>query len=232
MTKGESAMQQHDKWSSYMRAISAIFFGAVALSAVLGAVGALSLPADLDQLRRGNKDQARFGSDGPFTELSKGSAFHTIEFMPYLGMPPAPAHGMMGPPPFPVPRPEFGDRMQAKLAPRKVCLENISRDIAIYAYIKSELQLTDNQKEAAKVVDDAVESSTSKLRALCQNLPTEIVAPPGIIERVGFMEKQLAARLELLRALKGPVQDLLEQLTPDQRALLDQPPSLMPLPPL
>ncbi len=228
-------MQQHDKRSSYMRPCGVLLFGAIALSAVFEAVGAASLPTDLDQLRHGNKDEARFDSDGRVTGQSKGSSnsdsLRTVEFMPHLGIPPGPAPGLMGPPPFPVPRHGFADGMQPKFPPRKTCLEDISRDIAMYAYIKSELQLTDNQKGTAKAVDDAMESSSAKLRAFCQTLPTEVAAPPGIIERVDFMEKQLAARLDLLRALKGPVQDLLVLLTPDQRAVLDHPPLLPPLPP-
>jgi hypothetical protein len=55
-----------------------------------------------------------------------------------------------------------------------------------------------------------------------------MVPPPGLMDRADFMEKQLSARLDLLHALKAPMQDLLAQLSPDQRAVLDAPPPFPP----
>jgi len=238
-------MQQHDKRSSYLHQWGVLFFGAVALSAAVEVVGAASLPTALrgfeDQLQHGAKDQTRFDSNwsagrtvvGPPERLSGTEMVQTVQFIPHFRAPPEPAQGMMGPPPLPVPGPGLPHRMPPRFPPRKICLEDISRHMAIYAYIKSQLQLTDSQKAAAKTVDDAIESSAEKMRALCQTLPTEVAAsPPGIMETTDFMEKELAARLDLLRALKGPMQDLFGQLSPDQRAVLDRPPPLPPFPPL
>ncbi len=237
-------MQQHDKRSSYLRPWGVLFFGTVALSAAVGVVGAASLPTALRglevQLQHGAKDETHFDSNwsvgrtvvGQPERSSRTDLVQTVQFMPHLGVPPGPAQGMLGPPPFPVPGPGFPDGMPPEFPPRKICLEDISRHMAIYAYIKSQLQLTDNQKAAARAVDDAIESSTGKLRALCQTLPAEVAAPPGILETTDFMEKELAARLDLLRALKAPMQDLFGQLSPDQRAVLDSPPPLPPFPPL
>jgi hypothetical protein len=213
-------------------------FGAAALCAVIEVVGAASLPAMHgadNQLRHGAKDETRF-DNAPFAwfaahgQSERTDLLQTVQFMPRLDGPPVPAQGMMGPPPFP--GPGFPDGMPPKFPPRKICLEDVSRQMAIYAYLKSQLQLTDDQKGAAKPLDDAMESSAGKLRALCQTLPAEVSAPSGISERADFMEKQLAARLDLLHALKGPMQDLLAKLSPDQRAALDLPPPFPPFPPL
>jgi hypothetical protein len=234
-------MQQHDKRSSYLRPWSVVFVGAIALSAVVEVGGAASVPAvwrGVDHQERAAKDETRFEGNvfagralpGQSEAPGQNDMAQLVQFMPHLGMPPGPALGMMGPPP--VPGPGFPDGMPPKFPPRRICLEDISRHMAIYAYIKSQLQLTDDQKGAAKAVDDAIESSAGKLRALCQTLPTEVAAPPGIMERADFMEKELTARLDLLRALKGPMQDLFGQLSPDQRAVLDRPPPLPPYPPL
>ncbi len=100
--------------------------------------------------------------------------------------------------------------------------------MAIYGYTKSKLQLTDNQKPAWKTVEDALDSANEKLRALCETLPNDVVGPPGMMERSEFLEKQLAARLDLVRSLKVPMQQLLGQLTSDQRASLDAPPPFSP----
>jgi LTXXQ motif family protein len=236
-------MQPYDKRSSYLCLSGVLFFSAVALSAAVDVAGTASpfpaLRGLEDQVQHGAKDETRFDSNrsasrtviGQPERLSKTDLVQAIQFMPHLGVP-GPAQGMMGPPPFPVVGPGFPDGMPPKFPPGKICLEDISRHMAIYAYIKSQLQLADNQKAAAKAVDDAIESSAGKLRALCQTLPTEVTALPGIMETADFMEKELAARLDLLRALKGPMQDLFGQLSPDQRAVLDSQPPLSLFPPL
>lgn len=231
-------MQQHHKRSSCQRPWGVVLLGAIALSVVVEAVGAASQPAALrgvEHQQRVVRDETRFDGNaftrGALPRQSAGpdqnDMLQTVQFMA-----PGPAQDMMGPPPFPVRRPGYPAGIPLKFPPRKMCLEDISRHLALYAYIKSQLQLTDNQKGAAKAVDDTIESSAGKLRALCQTLPTEVGEPPGILETADFMEKQLAARLDLLRALKGPMQDLFGQLSPDQRAVLDRPPPLPPFPPL
>lgn len=236
-------MQQHDKRSSYLRPWSVVFVGAIVLSAVVEVGGAASVPVALrgvDHQQRVAKDETRFEGNafagraltGQSEAPGQNDMVQAVQFMPHLGMPPGPAQDVMGPPPFPVPGPGYPDGMPPKFPPRKICLEDISRHLATYAYIKSQLQLTDNQKAAAKAIDDAMESSAGKLRTLCQTLPTEVAGPPGIMETADLMEKQLAARLDLLRALKGPMQDLFGQLSPDQRAVLDSSPPLPPFPPL
>lgn len=232
-------MQHHDRRSSYLRIWGVVLVGAIALSAVVEVGGAASIPGalrEVDYKRPIAKDETRFAGDAFAGRALPGQSeapvprmVQTVQFMPHLGMPQEPPQHLMGPPPWPAPGPGYPDRMPPKFPPRKICLEDISRHLANYAYIKSQLQLDDNQKAAARAVDDAMESSAGKMRTLCQTLPAEFAGPPGIMETADFMEKQLAARLDLLRALKGPIQDLFGQLSPDQRAVLDRPPPFPPL---
>jgi LTXXQ motif family protein len=232
-------MKKYDKRSSYLRPWGVVFVGAIAFSAVVEVGGATSVPVALrgvEHQQRVAKDETRFDGtafagralSGQSEAPGQTDMLQAVQFMPHHGMPPGPAQDVMGPPPFPVPGPRYPDSMPPKFPARKICLEDVSRHLAIYAYIKSQLQLTDNQKAAAKAVDDAMESSIGKLQTLCQTLPTEFAGNPGIMEAADFMEKQLAARLDLLRALKGPMQDLFGQLSPDQRAVLDRPPPFPP----
>ena len=232
-------MQHHDKRSSYLRTWGIVLVGTIALSAVVEVGGAASIPGALrrvDYQQPIAKDETRFAGNAfagralPGQSEAPGpSMMQTVQFMPHLGMPQEPPQHLMGPPPWRIPGPGYPDGMPPYFPARKICLEDISRHLAIYAYIKSQLQLTDGQKATAKAVDDAVESSAGKMRTVCQTLPTESAGPPGIMETADFMEKQLAARLDLLRALKGPMQDLFGQLSPDQRAVLDRPPPFPPL---
>jgi hypothetical protein len=230
-------MEEQNERNSYQRPWGVVLLGVLALSAVIEVVGAASLPAALrgarDQLH-GAKDDTRFEADaltGPSTKgqpdgASRGDMVQTVQFMPHPDFSDGP--GGMEPPPFPGHGPGLPDRSPPKFAPRSHCLEEINRHMAIYGYIRSKLQLTENQKAAAKAVDDVLQSSVGKLQVLCQTLPNDMVPPPGVMERADFMEKQLSARLDLLHALKAPMQDLLAQLSPDQRAVLDAPPPFPP----
>ena len=230
-------MEEQNERNSYLRPWGVVLLGALALSAVIEVVGAASLPAALrgarDQLHAA-KDNTRFIADasagrstnGQPDGASKGDLVQTVQFMLHPDFSDGP--GRMEPPPFPGHGPGLPDRPPPKFAPRSRCLEEINRHMAIYGYIRSKLQLTETQKAAAKAVDDVLQSSVGKLQVLCQTLPNDMVTPPGLMERADFMEKQLSARLDLLHALKAPMQDLLAQLSPDQRAVLDAPPPFPP----
>lgn len=231
-------MEEQNERNSYLRPWGVVLLSALALSAVIEVVGAASLPAALHGAHDlGAKDEARFEADaaaggstnGQPDGVSKSDMVQTVQFMPHPDFSEGPMPGMMGPPPFPGHGPGLPDRSPPRFAPRLRCLEDINRHMAIYGYIRSKLQLTENQKAAAKAVDDALQSSVGKLQAVCQTLPNDMTSPPGLMERADFMEKQLSARLDLLHALKAPMQDLLAQLSPDQRAVLDAPPPFPPL---
>jgi hypothetical protein len=213
---------------------------------IVEVVGASSFPRDLLGVQEQSatfKQMARFEEDASVVaEASKSSGsllpeplrksdkIRTAQFMFRPDLPGGPSFGSMDRPgpPSPVRGRGFPEGSPPKFAPRKACLEDINRQMAIHGYTKSKLQLTDNQKAAWKAIEDATESAVGKLRVVCQNLPNDAVGAPGIVERSDFLEEQLAARLDLVRALKVPMQELLGHLSPDQRASLDAPPPFPP----
>jgi LTXXQ motif family protein len=158
----------------------------------------------------------------------KSDKLRTVQFMPRPDFPEGAPPSLMERPLFLAGGPGFPLGSPPNFAPRKACLEDINRQMAISGYTKSKLQLTDNQKAAWKTVEDALDSANEKWRALCETLPNDVVGPPGMMERSEFLEKRLAARLDLVRSLKVPIQQLLGQLTFDQRASLDTPPLFPP----
>ena len=149
--------------------------------------------------------------------------------MPVPDFPGAAPFGLMGPPSFRAGSPGFAGAPPAKFSSRAFCLEDINRQMAGYAHTRSRLQLNDSQKAGWRSIDDALDVSTEKLRVICETLPNEIVGPPGIIEGSDFLERLLTARLEMVRSLKAPLQQLIGQITPDQRASLDAAPLFPPL---
>jgi hypothetical protein len=157
----------------------------------------------------------------------KSDKIWTAQFMPRPDVPEGPSSGLMDRPPLLIGA-GFPQGPPPNFVPRRACLEGINRQMAIYGYTKSRLQLNDSQKAAWQAVEDALDVSIGKLRAICETLPNDVVGPPGIIERSNFLEELFAARLDLLRAVKAPMQQLVAQLTPDQRSSLDAPPPFPP----
>lgn len=223
---------------------SKLVFGATAILIVAEAVGASSLP---DELLRSQEQlialkQAPPVMDDTSIVIGRSSASETLpsevshkadktwmaQFMPRPDFTEGAPFGLMGRPPLPAGSPGYAQGPPPRLSPRAFCLEDINRQMASYAHAKSRLQLNESQKAARKALEDALDVSTGKLRLICETLPNEIVGPPGIIEGSEFPEKLLAARLEMVRALKAPLQQLTGQLTPGQRASLDTPPPFPP----
>ena len=222
-----------------------LFLGVVAFPIVAGVVGATTLPDDLLSVQQqliASKDVARIKDGSPVAAedrdytssenvspeaSSKSDKIRTVQFLPRPDFPEGRLAGM-GLPPLPAGARGFSEGPPPTFAPRKACLEDINRQMGIYGYTKSKLQLSDSQKVAWKAVEDALDASIGRLRAICETLPNEVTGPPGINERSEFLEKQLAARLDLIRAIKIPMQQLVGQLTPDQRTSLDAPPPFPP----
>jgi LTXXQ motif family protein len=173
-------------------------------------------------------ESANVSENLPSDTLHKSDKIRTVQFMPRPDFAEGPPPGLMDHPPLLARGAGFPPGPPPNFVPRRACLEGINRQMATYGYTKSKLQLSDSQKAAWRAVEDALDVSIGKLRAICETLPNEVVGPPGIMERANFLEEQLAARLDLVRALKAPMQQLVAQLTSDQRASLDAPPPFLP----
>jgi hypothetical protein len=245
MTTGEQVMPlRPHEYANYGLFLKRLILGVISLP--INVVGATPLPDGLPAVQEhliASKDTMRI-RDAPLVRVEESSSssanlppevtqrndeIRTVQFMPRPDSPEGPLSGLMGRPALPFPPRDPGFGPAPGFSPKTACLEDINRQMAIYGYTKSKLQLTDSQKTAWKAIDEALDSLNGKLRASCETSPNAVVGSPGIIERSDFLEKRLAARLDLVRALKAPVQRLLGQLTPDQRAVLDAPPPFPPL---
>lgn len=209
----------------------------VAVPVIASVVGATSLPDNLLALQdqwSASKDITRFAQASRDTDRLVPGFLRKTDHIAQLA-PPRPG-GMSGPPAMPPmdqagnPLPPFGpgSMMRGRMAPKAACLDDIHREASLHGYLKSKLHITEVQKAAWKRVEDAAEPAIEKMRAICQMLPSEVVQPPSMAERAEFFEKHISARLDFLRAVKAPMQELLAQLTPDQRMALDTPPVMPP----
>jgi hypothetical protein len=115
-------------------------------------------------------------------------------------------------------------------APRAACEEQVDRLMGLVGYLKSKLRLQDDQKAAWLKVELVAVPVVEKMRDLCARLPSQPVPQPHLLERIDFIEMQTAGRLELLRAIHEPLRALYETLSPDQRAILETAPLLLPPP--
>jgi hypothetical protein len=214
---------EHDRHS---RTPLLALIGVITICAIAEVVTATSVPEDLHNLQDQiiqSKQAKMVKYDAPFLisekvsstgngTSHKGDKIRIAEFMAGPDLPEGLTSFMDGAErPVPPRPPRFLERSPPSLAPRSACLEDINRQMAIYGYTKSKLQLSENQKAAWKVLEDAVDTSAPKLRALCEIMSNDVVSPPTVEERYDFLEKHLAARLDLVRALKIPIQQLLAQ---------------------
>jgi len=221
--------------------------GAVASLIIFQVVGATPIPNDLLRVQDdpiairktsdaeyvapadvGKASLALAGqSSGPSRKAGK---LWTVQFLNQPDFPDGPPFGMIDhlSPPSAGLGPGLAEGMPSMPAPRKACLEAINWQMGAYGYRKSKLLLTDDQRPAWKAVEDAVDAFTQNMRGVCGTLPNHYVGSPGIVERTDFLERQLSARLDFLRALKMPLERLVGQLTPDQRASFDAPPAFPP----
>jgi hypothetical protein len=97
------------------------------------------------------------------------------------------------------------------------------RRIGNRAYVKSRLDLKPEQLSAWNTFEKAADEASSKEKAKCASLPTEMKTPPNFADRFNRREERMKTRLESLEAVKPSLMALYAALTPEQRAILDRP---------
>jgi len=141
-------------------------------------------------------------------------------FDPQGGRPMANGPPLLPPPGFPA----FGSPVGPGLDAQRSCAEGIDRQVGFAGYIKSKLQLTDPQTDAWRKIEDAIAPAVVALRALCRELPDRPEAAPAQLpELVDIAERQMIARAAVLRAMRDPMRQFYEMLSPEQRAGLIPP---------
>jgi hypothetical protein len=128
------------------------------------------------------------------------------------------------PGPFELPHPGMppfmGGAFPRHGSPRLSCEEAIDRHAAMAGYVKSRLRLNADQKVTWQKIEQAAEPAIDKMRDICAQLPSRMIGPPAVPEAIDFLEKELSARVELLRAVREPIRALYDGLSADQRAAL------------
>ena len=114
------------------------------------------------------------------------------------------------------------ERMR-NFSPKAMCEEHIARRIGNRAYLKSRLDLKPDQLSAWNAFEKAADEASSKEKAKCASLPTEMKTPPNFADRFNQREERMKTRLDSLEAVKPSLLALYAALTPEQKAILDRP---------
>jgi hypothetical protein len=112
-------------------------------------------------------------------------------------------------------------RMMALRNPKQACIDRLARRAGLVAYIGAKLNLTAQQQPLWDKIRSTVSNEAQRERTLC-----EAIKPPAeetALDRLMHMEQMDAARLAGLRATIPEVRRLYQQLTPQQRAILNHP---------
>lgn len=169
------------------------------------------------------KDQSRLAqgtSDSDeadlLTQLAQASRPAGGPLEPPQRVPPLPPHSLDGPGPFDLPPepPFFGARRPMS---RIACETRLDLQAGMIAFLTSKLRLTDDQRQAWRKVEDAAQPAIAKLHAACDQLARGPGEAPDLPDAFDIMETQAAAKLDLLRATRGPVLALYQMLTSQQR---------------
>jgi hypothetical protein len=139
----------------------------------------------------------------------------TQNFDPPWGRSMGDAPPLLPPPGFPA----FGSPVGPRLDAQRSCADGIDRQVGFAGYIKSKLQLTAQQTDAWRKIEDAIAPALVALRALCRELPDgSEAASVQLPELVDITERQMTARAAVLRAMRDPMRQFYEMLSPEQRA--------------
>jgi LTXXQ motif family protein len=107
---------------------------------------------------------------------------------------------------------------------RRACAEAIDHGAGVAGYLKSKLHLVGAQKDAWQKIEEAAEPVVAKMREICVTLPDEPGATPNLPTRITTANREFAVRAEFVHAILSPAKALYDLLSPEQRAIVDQPP--------
>ncbi|MFZ5782060.1 MAG: Spy/CpxP family protein refolding chaperone [Pseudomonadota bacterium] len=125
-------------------------------------------------------------------------------------------------PPPPPPGPG-AMRQRPAFNPQSFCLDQVARRAGNRTYLRVRLELKPEQMTAWDAFAKASDEADTKATARCKGLPTEMKEKPTYVERLSMQEAAMKARVERIEAVKPALAALYETLTPEQKAVLDQP---------
>lgn len=229
-------MQSQSNRSPWAKVIAKGIIGLAVLAALPAAAAILGgkepivlRPAHLvevaEQTSIHEKDQSRIPvSPAATNEFAKSGSFIQLA-QAHLAeggrMPPALSGG---PPPLPLPVPPFPPAERPEVwssrTSHALCGEEVSRKSALVGYVKSKLRLQEPQRDAWQRLEQAAHAAIERLHAACDQLPTDASGPPNVVDTIDVAVRRLSADVEFLQAMREPLRGLYEQLSREQRLML------------
>lgn len=112
-------------------------------------------------------------------------------------------------------------------SPKDMCLDQVARRIGNRAYLKVRLELKPDQTTAWNAFEKASDEASTRANARCATLPAEMKERPNIVDRLSMEESAMKARVAAIEAVKPTLTALYAVLSPEQKAILDQPRGMM-----
>jgi hypothetical protein len=150
--------------------------------------------------------------------LASNGGFDGVPQIAQATPPAAPPPAAGGGPASPNP-----EHVRPAFSPKAFCEERIARRIGARAYLKAKLDLKPEQMSAWDAFQKAADDASTKEKARCASLPTELKDPPSFADRLSRREQRMKSRLESLEAVKPTLLALYDKLTPEQKAMFDRP---------
>lgn len=90
------------------------------------------------------------------------------------------------------------------------------------AFLRTELKITDAQQSAWNAFADALRTNAKTLGEMRGSMMSQQDTAPGLVDRLAFQEKWLAARLEGTRAMKSALTNLVATFSDEQKKAADE----------
>jgi hypothetical protein len=106
---------------------------------------------------------------------------------------------------------------------KAMCVDPSARVVGRLAFLEVKLELSDAQRPLWDKWNTAVRSGIDKERTACLKDVAEPDDTPTIVERTAHFQEFLAAKAESLKAAQPALEALYQALTPEQKAILNEP---------
>lgn len=164
------------------------------------------------------------------------AAEQTTPIIPPMGQPaqgPGMMHGMVGHPGMEGMGPAHGGMrpmmlqrmMMRRMPPQQRCEEHLARRAAMIAYTVTKLNLTAEQRPLWDKLNAVIQAGTERQQQLCAALKQQPQSGQRtILDRVAWMDQMLSTAAQSLHEARPALEQLYQKLTPEQKAIIDQPP--------
>ena len=115
--------------------------------------------------------------------------------------------------------------MMRRLPPQQRCEEHLARRAAMIAYTVTKLNLTAEQRPLWDKLNAVIQAGTERQQQLCAALKQQPQAGQRtVLDRVAWMDQMLSTAAQSLHEARPALEQLYQKLTPEQKAIIDQPP--------